>query len=157
MRNNRSILAAFVVNLIVIGLVALGAFAWGYDGTLTVSGINNAAQSLFGGIGAAITWVVGIGVFVGLLIWHNRLSRGRRHDAATALMGVSVFVAAFGAIQLLQRPTSQIWALIGLLAVAGLLTGAMWVLFVHHRVPGWTRFQAWRRTRAAARPAPVGP
>lgn len=152
----KHILAAFAVNLLVVAFVALGAYAWGYDGTITFDGIDRASDNLFGGIGAAGSWVVALAILAGLAVAHNKMIDKGNRDGATVLMVVSVVVASFGVSKALQAPTSQIWALGGLLVIAGLLTGVMWILLVHNRVPGWSWLQAkraQRRARQAQRPA----
>ncbi|NCC85503.1 MAG: hypothetical protein EOM03_15455 [Clostridia bacterium] len=141
-------LAALAVNLIIVAGVAMGSFAWGYDGAISANGLLAAGERLFGGVGAAMSWVIGGAIFFALLIWHNRLSRGGRHDAATGLMAVALIIASFGVGRLLQKPTDEIWALAALLLVSGVLTALMWSIFTVGTVPGWGRFQAWRRRRA---------
>lgn len=156
----RRFFVALAANFVFDAALAMVVFTMAYEGGVTWAGLTTSATTLFGGIGGLVGWAVGLAVFVGLLMWHNRMSRGGNHDGATALMAIAVIVAGFGIWRLLKLPDSQVMTLAAMLVAVTVQTLIVWLILTGRPMPGWNRFRAWRQRRRAAAPAtpaPAGP
>ena len=147
------ILAVGAVNVVALVVVALAAFAWGYDGRITITGIRAGATRLFGALPTAGLMALVVMSAIGLALSANWLFDKGRKKALIALLLVSVFLSGFGLWGAVTMPSSAIWTFIGLVGVAALLALAAWGILtagsISVRVPGWARFRTWRHARRA--------
>jgi hypothetical protein len=148
----KSLMVAFVINLVCIALVAVAAFSWGYYGSITSEGISEAGTVLFGGLPSLLWSLLCLALLAAFLWLVLHLHRKNEEFLLLGVVLLAVVIAGFGIWQLVSMPSDQIGAFIALVVVAAVQTALLWMALVRNSatrtVPFRARLRSWRNARA---------